>query len=162
MRSARCSMPRPKLLWRTRSAAAPVVRSIQLMPGEKAEPRNGKYKKWGPRMSKRCEKIAELLVEGKKDEELDTTIQEFDHTHVPQVVTQFEAQLTALCISRSSSAPVPDAEDKKAFLQSSSLSSSSPCLQRIHRASTQPAMQCLPLSSLHRWSSAPRISTRPH
>ena len=34
---------------------------------------------------KRCEKIAEFLVEGKKGEELDAAIQKFDRTHVPVV-----------------------------------------------------------------------------
>lgn len=105
-----------------------------------------KVREVGPKDVKRCEKIAELLVEGKKGEELNAAIQEFDRTHAPQVVTRFEAPLTALCISQSSSAPVPDAEDKKAFLQSSS--SSSPRSQRIRPASTQPTRNATPSPEL--------------
>ncbi|KAG1752961.1 hypothetical protein EDB19DRAFT_1892922 [Suillus lakei] len=38
-----------------------------------------------PKDMKRCAKIAELLVEGKKGQELEDAIQEFDRTHVPEV-----------------------------------------------------------------------------
>jgi len=99
-----------------------------------------KVREVGPKDVKRCEKIAELLVEGKKGEELDAAIQEFDRTHVPEVVTRFEAPLTARMYRRSSSAPVPDAEEKKAFLQPSS----SPRSQRIRAASTQPTRNTTP------------------
>ncbi|KAF8651835.1 hypothetical protein AX16_004635 [Volvariella volvacea WC 439] len=49
----------------------------------------------GPKDVKRCERIAQLLVQGKKGQELDAAIQEFDKHHVPQVVTRFEAPVTA-------------------------------------------------------------------
>ncbi|KAH9848724.1 hypothetical protein C2E23DRAFT_738743 [Lenzites betulinus] len=62
-----------------------------------------------PKDLKRCAKIAELLVEGKKGRELDEAIQEFDRHHVPEIVTRFEAPITARHYRRSSSAPVPEA-----------------------------------------------------
>jgi hypothetical protein len=95
----------------------------------------------GPKDVKRCEKIAELLVEGKKGEELDAAIQEFDRTHVPEVVTRFEAPLTARMYRRSSSEPAPDTEEPKPFLQSSA---PSPRSQRIRAASTQPTRNPTP------------------
>ncbi|KAF5376432.1 hypothetical protein D9615_008651 [Tricholomella constricta] len=67
-----------------------------------------KVREVGPKDHKRCAKIAELLVEGKKGQELDEAIQEFDKHHVPEVVTRFEAPLTARMYRRSSSAPIPD------------------------------------------------------
>ncbi|KAF9234752.1 hypothetical protein BU15DRAFT_78754 [Melanogaster broomeanus] len=66
-----------------------------------------------PKDMKRCAKIAELLVEGKKGIELDEAIQEFDRTHVPEVVTRFETPVTARAYRRSSSAPMDDAQSKK-------------------------------------------------
>jgi hypothetical protein len=79
-------------------------------------------------------------VEGKKGEELDAAIQEFDRTHVPQVVTRFDMYRPVVI--------GPDAEDKKAFLQSSSSSSSSPRSQRIRPASTQPTRNATPSPEL--------------
>ncbi|RDB22042.1 Repressor ROX1 [Hypsizygus marmoreus] len=70
-----------------------------------------KVREVGLKDHKRCAKIAELLVEGKKGQELDIAIQEFDKHHVPEVVTRFEAPLTARMYRRSSSVPVPDSED---------------------------------------------------
>ena len=66
-----------------------------------------------PKDMKRCAKIAELLVEGKKGAELDAAIQEFDRTHVPEIVTRFETPITAGSYRRSSSAPIDDAQSKK-------------------------------------------------
>ncbi|KAJ7659962.1 hypothetical protein B0H17DRAFT_1212765 [Mycena rosella] len=57
---------------------------------------------------RRCEKIAELLAEGKKGVELDRAIQEFDKYHVPSIVTRFEAPITARAYRRSSSCTVPN------------------------------------------------------
>lgn len=91
-------------------------------------------------------------MEGKKGEELDAAIQEFDRTHVPEVVTRFEAPLTARMYRRSSSAPVPDAEEKQAFLQTAS---SSPRSQRIRAASTQPTRNATPAPPSPELSSAP-------
>ena len=73
-----------------------------------------------PKDMKRCTKIAQLLVEGKKGHELDAAIQEFDKHHVPEIVTRFEAPITARAYRRSSSAPIPDTENSLAnqsFLQ---------------------------------------------
>ncbi|EJF56787.1 hypothetical protein DICSQDRAFT_93113 [Dichomitus squalens LYAD-421 SS1] len=63
-----------------------------------------------PKDLKRCAKIAQLLIEGKKGADLDAAIQEFDKNHVPEVVTRFEAPITARHYRRSSSAPAPDTE----------------------------------------------------
>ncbi|KAJ7903654.1 hypothetical protein B0H14DRAFT_3421844 [Mycena olivaceomarginata] len=66
----------------------------------------------------RCKKIAELLVEGKKGAELDRHIQEFDRHHVPEIVTRFEAPITARAYRRSSSVPTPNTDDSRGFLSS--------------------------------------------
>ncbi|KAJ7274513.1 hypothetical protein B0H12DRAFT_402157 [Mycena haematopus] len=68
----------------------------------------------------RCKKIAELLVEGKKGVELDRAIQEFDKHHVPEIVTRFEAPVTARAYRRSSSVPTPNSDDSRGFLFSTS------------------------------------------
>ncbi|KAJ7158878.1 hypothetical protein C8R46DRAFT_1110650 [Mycena filopes] len=82
---------------------------------------------------RRCEKIAELLVEGKKGVELDRAIQEFDKYHVPEIVTRFEAPVTARAYRRSSSVPVPNSDDSRGFLSSSP---SSPVSSRRRRSSS--------------------------
>ncbi|KAF8063272.1 hypothetical protein FPV67DRAFT_235120 [Lyophyllum atratum] len=89
-----------------------------------------KVREVGPKDHKRCAKIAELLVEGKKGQELDEAIQEFDKHHVPVVVTRFEAPLTARMYRRSSSAPIPDSENPKR--------------RKSRCASTQPATPLVP------------------
>lgn len=76
----------------------------------KGGPEKRKVREVSPKDMKRCAKIAELLVEGKKGAELDAAIQEFDRHHVPEIVTRFETPITARAFRRSSSAPVPDAE----------------------------------------------------
>ena len=58
----------------------------------------------GPKDQKRCVKIAELLVCGKKGQELEEAIQEFDKHHIPEIVTRFEPPITANTFSSSSSA----------------------------------------------------------
>ncbi|KAF8892527.1 hypothetical protein BD779DRAFT_1670218 [Infundibulicybe gibba] len=93
-----------------------------------------KVREVGPKDMKRCAKIAELLVNGKKGQELDAAIQEFDKHHVPEVVTRFEAPLTANMYRRSSSVPVPDVEAKKPFL-------SSPSARKLRSTSSQPTLQ---------------------
>ncbi|KAG2150361.1 hypothetical protein DEU56DRAFT_729083 [Suillus clintonianus] len=87
-----------------------------------------------PKDMKRCAKIAELLVEGKKGQELEDAIQEFDRTHVPEVVTRFEAPITARAYRRSSSAPIDNLETNKPFL------SSSPAPRRVRATSSQPSL----------------------
>lgn len=106
-----------------------------------------KVREVGPKDLKRCAKIAELLVEGKKGHELDVAIQEFDKTHVPEVITRFEAPITAKAYRRSSSAPIPESTEPQPFL------SSSPPLKRKSRAaSTQPSRNPSP-------SPAPSVQT---
>jgi len=72
-----------------------------------------------PKDMKRCAKIAELLGQGLKGSELDAAIAEFDKTHVPEIVTRFEAPITEKAFRRSSSAPIPDTEltiEQQSFL----------------------------------------------
>ncbi|KAJ2919740.1 hypothetical protein MD484_g633, partial [Candolleomyces efflorescens] len=59
-----------------------------------------KVREVGQKDQKRCAKIAELLVQGKKGQELDDAIKEFDKTHVPQVVMRFEAPITEQSFKR--------------------------------------------------------------
>ncbi|OJT07512.1 hypothetical protein TRAPUB_1608 [Trametes pubescens] len=83
----------------------------------KAPAEKRKVREVEPKDIKRCTKIAQLLVEGKKGRELDQAIQEFDRVHVPEIVTRFEAPITARHYRRSSSAPAPDTEHSNpAFL----------------------------------------------
>ncbi|KAF8735510.1 hypothetical protein AX14_001943 [Amanita brunnescens Koide BX004] len=79
----------------------------------KPEGSKRKVREVEPKDLKRCAKIAELLVEGKKGAELDAAIQEFDKHHVPEIVTRFEAPITARAFRRSSSAPIPETENSK-------------------------------------------------
>ncbi|KAJ6610461.1 hypothetical protein B0H10DRAFT_1953819 [Mycena sp. CBHHK59/15] len=85
---------------------------------------------------RRCEKIAELLAEGKKGAELDKAIQEFDKHHVPEIVTRFEAPITARAYRRSSSVPVPNTEESRGFLLPSSPMSSDSSSSRRRRSSS--------------------------
>ncbi|KAJ3996995.1 hypothetical protein F5050DRAFT_1497978 [Lentinula boryana] len=65
-----------------------------------------KVREVGQKDMKRCAKIAELLVEGKKGQELDAAIQEFDKYHVPEMVTRFEAPITERTFQRSTTTAV--------------------------------------------------------
>jgi len=107
-----------------------------------------------PKDMKRCAKIAQLLVEGKKGQELEDAIQEFDRTHVPEVITRFEAPITARAYRRSSSAPIDNLEIKKPFLSSSAPSSSAsvspalspsspPAPRRVRSTSSHPSLQSI-------------------
>lgn len=80
-----------------------------------------------PKDMKRCAKIAALLVEGKKGAELDAAIQEFDRTHVPEIVTRFETPITAGSYHRSSSAPIYDPQSPSSLPH-----------HRVRSVSTQP------------------------
>lgn len=71
-------------------AFKPVHNKPRAMPGEKRRVREVR-----PKDHTRCAKIAELLVRGKKGLELEVAIQEFDKNHVPEIVTRFEAPITA-------------------------------------------------------------------
>ncbi|KAF8352033.1 hypothetical protein F5887DRAFT_1068407 [Amanita rubescens] len=66
-----------------------------------------------PKDLKRCAKIAELLVKGKKGGTLDVAMQEFDRHHKMEVVTKFEEPITAQQFARSSSAPVDEERVRK-------------------------------------------------
>jgi hypothetical protein len=102
----------------------------------KGGPEKRKVREVGPKDHKRCAKIAELLVEGKKGQELDMAVQEFDKHHVPEIITRFEAPLTARMYRRSSSAPILEGDD------------SSRRSSRKHRASsTQPAVPSFSIST---------------
>jgi len=54
-----------------------------------------KTREVGPKDHKRCAKIAELVASGKTGQDLEEAIQEFDKHHVPEIVTRFEAPMTA-------------------------------------------------------------------
>ena len=71
-------------------AFKPVHNKPRGVPAEKR-----KVREVGLKDHTRCAKIAELLVRGKKGLELEVAIQEFDKNHVPEIVTRFEAPITA-------------------------------------------------------------------
>ncbi|KAL0580039.1 hypothetical protein V5O48_001974 [Marasmius crinis-equi] len=83
-----------------------------------------KVREVGPKDLKRCAKIAELLVEGKKGQELDAAIQEFDKHHVPEIVTRFEAPITEETFQRplSTGADGIDLEEDDTETRANSLS----------------------------------------
>lgn len=74
-----------------------------------------KVREVGPKDQVRCAKIAEFLVQGLKGTELDAAIEEFDKSHIPTVVTRFEAPITEQSFNRPVSAPIP--EGKKSMLR---------------------------------------------
>jgi hypothetical protein len=90
-------------------AFRPVQTKAKGAPSEKRKVREVERKD-----IKRCTKIAQLVVEGKKGDELNAAIQEFDKHHVPEIITRFEAPITAHSFRRSSSAPIPDTENSRA------------------------------------------------
>jgi len=96
-----------------------------------------KVREVGPKDIKRCARIAELLVEGLKGDDLNYAIAEFDKTHVPEIITRFEAPITARSFRRSSSVPPPEPESKpsKKFLRASP----APALKK-RSVSTEPIM----------------------
>ncbi|KIL66052.1 hypothetical protein M378DRAFT_177991 [Amanita muscaria Koide BX008] len=79
-------------------------------PNVKKNGKSGKRSVRGvfPKDMKRCAKIAELLVNGKKGNDLDAAMQEFDKNHKMEIVTKFEEPITAQQFARSSSAPALD------------------------------------------------------
>ncbi|KAK7436739.1 hypothetical protein VKT23_009834 [Stygiomarasmius scandens] len=87
----------------------------------KAKNEKRKVREVGRKDLKRCAKIAELLVEGKKGEELDIAIQEFDKTHVPEVVTRFEAPITERSF-RQADETENDSDSEEEFVHASSAS----------------------------------------
>ena len=71
-------------------AFKPVHSKPRGLPAEKR-----KVREVGLKDPTRCAKIAELLVRGKSGLELKVAMQEFDKNHVPEIVTRFEAPITA-------------------------------------------------------------------
>ncbi|KAI0063816.1 hypothetical protein BV25DRAFT_1801700 [Artomyces pyxidatus] len=111
-----------------------------------------KVREVGPKDMKRCAKIAELLVEGKKGADLQAAVQAFDRDHVPQVVTRFETPITARAFRRSSSEPAPDTDPSApAFL----VAASKPSKRRLRAVSSQPTMPPTP------WSAPSSFPTTP-
>lgn len=88
-----------------------------------------------PKDMKRCAKIAELLAAGLKGQELDSAMADFDKHHVPEIVTRFEAPITARAYRRSSSAPIPDTENSKS---SQSFFSTVATARKMRASSTRP------------------------
>ena len=96
-----------------------------------------KVREVGPKDMKRCAKIAQLLIEGKKGADLQAAVQEFDKNHVPTIVTRFDTPVTARSFRRSLSEPAPDTDPSApAFLRSDSKPSS----RRLRATSSQPTM----------------------
>ncbi|KAI0278393.1 hypothetical protein BGY98DRAFT_539262 [Russula aff. rugulosa BPL654] len=96
-----------------------------------------KVREVGPKDMKRCAKIAQLLIEGKKGADLQAAVQEFDKNHVPTVVTRFDTPITARSFRRSLSEPAPDIDPSApAFLRPDTKPSS----RRLRATSSQPNM----------------------
>lgn len=98
-------------------------------------PEKRKVREVEPKDMKRCAKIAELLAAGLKGQELDAAMAEFDKHHVPEVVTRFEAPITAKTYRRSSSAPIPDTENSK---YNQSFFSTVTSMKKMRASSTRP------------------------
>ena len=96
-----------------------------------------KVREVGPKDMKRCAKIAQLLIEGKKGADLQAAVQEFAKNHVPTVVTRFDTPITARSFRRSLSEPAPDTDPSApAFLRPDPKPSS----RRLRATSSQPNM----------------------
>lgn len=91
---------------------------------DKAQRKKRRVRETEPKDIKRCEKIVELLCNGKKGDELNDAVRDFDKNHVPEFVARFEAPITERAYRRSSSAPLPDTDyeqAKQSFLPHSSI-----------------------------------------
>jgi hypothetical protein len=96
-----------------------------------------KVREVGPKDMKRCAKIAQLLVEGKKGADLQAAVEEFDKSHIPTVVTRFDTPITARSFRRSLSEPAPDTDPSApAFLRPDP----KPTARRLRATSSQPTM----------------------
>jgi hypothetical protein len=96
-----------------------------------------KVREVGPKDMKRCAKIAQLLVEGKKGADLQAAVEEFDKNHIPTVITRFDTPITARSFRRSLSEPAPDTDPSApAFLRPDTKPSS----RRLRATSSQPTM----------------------
>jgi hypothetical protein len=110
-------------------------------PGPRKTKEKRKLREIVPKDSARCQKIAELLVDGMKGEELEVAMQEFDRTHAPPPIqTRFEVPLTARAYRRSSSAPVvAEAGEQSRFYYPAEEQPSSPKKRKSdhHRSSSE-------------------------
>lgn len=70
------------------------------MHSRKAGGAKRRVREVGPKDHVRCAKIADFLVQGLKGKALDAAIKEFDKTHVPEIVTRFEAPITEASFTR--------------------------------------------------------------
>ena len=108
---------------------------VRSKAGTTAEKR--KVREVGPKDMKRCAKIAQLLVEGKKGADLQAAVEEFDKSHVPIIVTRFDTPITARSFRRSVSEPAPDTDpNAPAFLRADPKATS----RRLRATSSQPDM----------------------
>ncbi|KDR72415.1 hypothetical protein GALMADRAFT_229167 [Galerina marginata CBS 339.88] len=133
-------------------AFRPVQTKAKGAPSEKR-----KVREVEPKDIKRCTKIAQLLVEGKKGHELNEAIQEFDKHHVPEIVTRFEAPITARAFRRSSSAPIPDTETSRAGQSFFQQVLSSP--RKIRSTSSRPTRCSTPMDVAEQNCSSPTGNT---
>lgn len=104
-----------------------------------------KLREISPKDEKRCEKIAELLACGKKGQELEEAIKEFDKHHVPKIVTRFEDPITAESFGSSASGPAE--RWPSPAVSSRSCSSGSGYGERRRRRSATPSSQGRPNTS---------------
>jgi HMG (high mobility group) box len=96
-----------------------------------------KVREVGPKDMKRCAKIAQFLVEGKKGADLQAAVEEFDKSHIPTVVTRFDTPITARSFRRSLSEPAPDTDPSApAFLRTDPRPSS----RHLRATSSQPTL----------------------
>ncbi|KAF9531101.1 hypothetical protein CPB83DRAFT_881620 [Crepidotus variabilis] len=91
-----------------------------------------------PKDQERCEKIAELLACGTKGKALENAIQEYDKSHIPEVVTRFEEPVTA-----SSFSELDPPSRASSSMSTRSRRSATPASRRVTRRSPS-AMPMLP------------------
>lgn len=107
-----------------------------------------KLKEVAPKDEVRCQKIAALMLEGKKGVELAAAINKFDETHVPlEPQTRFEVPLTVREFRRrrSSSVPVPDGPPGVGCFQLDAPETSSMAQQRAASAGPEQLAQPIEL-----------------
>ncbi|KAL6302721.1 hypothetical protein BKA93DRAFT_791828 [Sparassis latifolia] len=129
-----------------------------------ASPRR-KVREVGLKDEKRCEAIAALLVQGKSGDELAAAMEEFDKNHVPEVVTRFDAPVTAGAYSRGSSGPVRSARKGKGRKRAASSqatcsepSSASSSLASLSRSSSISLYESSASSSSSPWLPSDHIA----
>ncbi|KAH6903203.1 hypothetical protein BKA70DRAFT_1433715 [Coprinopsis sp. MPI-PUGE-AT-0042] len=121
-----------------------------------------KVREVGPKDEKRCAKIAELLVQGKKGKELDDAVKEFDKYHVPEIVTRFEAPITEESFQVGSSGKVRVKEEEVEVIPRSRSSSARRSQGPSSSGSYLPSplsTEMLPLPSLYPQEHSPQFST---